>query len=729
MKRLRFLPALLLILSACSQNIIVQGPDGSDEMGSVSIALTADERTGGTQTKAEAELPDVDDFRVAIYKEGNKMRLYNDFYSNTKDKEIKLNAARYRLVAQHGDTLGCGFDKPYYLAETVFSVEGYNTKVAAEAVLSNVKLAVEYGETITEVYPDYYTVVKHRKHNGKQVKFVKGETRKGYIPAGEMVLQIYVLDGNGQGGGTWKYTESAPLTYNPNDFVTFTITTSDASGKLEVSITVDSTLETDNQEIEVPAFTVPQDAPSITLAGFEDGNYHNVTEGVKENHAASVNFVARGELAHAYLKIESDYLLSQGVPAEPDFANLTPDQETALRTVGFDWDPEMLHNRSFTYIDLTGVINHLNANVGAETADRTIAKFTLKVEDSVMKTAEETFTINSLGIAPTVSIEDYNVWARKIVSPKISINRGNMELLKFQYSTDNCTWADIETVPSRNGNMFIYEKIPVESGTKYYFRSIYNGHASCSSPVVEITTEEDAQIGNRGFESYQLVQTTFKQQVNGNYTRNWYLPYNNNDANPWWACNSMQSMPDNITGLTPTWCKNFPSSGYVTDSHSGSKAAMLFCVYVGNTSTAGTAAGGKTHEGEIWIGTADASGNRITEGHAFSSRPAKLAFWYKYDTMEGKTFFVDAWIKDAAGNIIATAGEQNGPASSSWKKHTLNFNYTNLQAKAAMIYVRISASYGEGSFKTGKEFTLGEENVKAHAGCFLKIDDIELIYE
>ncbi len=156
---------------------------------------------------------------------------------------------------------------------------------------------------------------------------------------------------------------------------------------------------------------------------------------------------------------------------------------------------------------------------------------------------------------------------------------------------------------------------------------------------------------------------------------------------------------------------------------------MMFCVHISNSNTDWSAVSGKVYEGELWIGTSNDSGDRVTEGHSFSSRPSKLSFWYKYDTMEGKTFFVDAWIKDAAGNVIATAQETSGPGASVWTKHTLGFEYSNQFAKAATIFIRFSASYGNGSYTIDKEFSLGEETVNAHAGCFFKLDDIELIYE
>jgi hypothetical protein len=57
------------------------------------------------------------------------------------------------------------------------------------------------------------------------------------------------------------------------------------------------------------------------------------------------------------------------------------------------------------------------------------------------------------------------------------------------------------------------------------------------------------------------------------------------------------------------------------------------------------------------------------------------------------------------------------------------FEYKVFDKKAASIYLRFSSCYGDGSVDTKTSFDLGEESVRAHAGSFLKLDDIELIYE
>ena len=271
MRRLRFLPVLLILLGTSCSKGVIWAPDSPDGEGSLTIALSADGSQVASKAEGEAVTGlNLDDFRIAIYKTENQMRLYNDSYANTAGKTLKLNAGEYRLVAQLGDTLGCGFDKPYFLADPTFTIERGNNTVEATAKLANVKLAINFDSTISEVYPDYYAIVKHNTIKGKQVKFVKGETRKGYIPAGELVLEVYAnID------GTWKYYKTDPAIYKPNDFVTFNITTNASEGSLSISITVDNTVDKKDQTIEVPATALPQAGPSIKLAGFEStGNVH-----------------------------------------------------------------------------------------------------------------------------------------------------------------------------------------------------------------------------------------------------------------------------------------------------------------------------------------------------------------------------------------------------------------------------------------------------------------------
>ena len=689
-------------------------------------------QTENIGTKADADEPSLDDFRVAIYKATDKVRLYNDSYANTVGKEIKLNAGDYRLVAQHGDTLGCGFNKAYYLADKAFAINAGVNTVEAVAKLANVKLAVNYHQTIKENYSDYYAIVRHNTHKGKSVRFGKNETRCGYIPGGEVVLEVYAVVDD---AGTEKYFKTEPMTYAPNDFVTFTITTDNREGSLVININVDTSTEDKTETVEIPATTVPQDAPSITLAGFDgEGNTHEVVEGQNAaGHNAMASFLARGSLAHCTLNIDSEWLAAKGVPSEVDFAGVDAATKTILKAAGFVWDEEMATSRTFSYIDFTDVIAAMLSEVKAESEDVVLAEFTLKVTDSVGKHSEETFRITSGGVKVTLDIKDYNVWAAKVVDPIVTISKGVPALVKFQVASQQGKWEDVNVVPSASGYTLNYGSVPAAPSTTYQVRAIYNGNENCKSPVVTVRTEDALQLGNSGFEDYQLLVKRVSP-LGAKYDRNWYVPYASGETDPWWACNSLQSMPDGHTLLTATWCKNFPSSGYVDDRHSGNKAAMLFTVNVGsantgyNNNTIGVASG-TTYEGEIWIGTADDEGNHASEGHSFASRPSRLTFYYKYAPTDGDKFFVDAWVKAADGTVLATAQETSGPAADTWTLYSLPFEYKVFDKKAASIYVRFSSCYGDGHVDTDSKFRLGDETVKAHAGSFLKLDDIELIYE
>lgn len=730
MRRLRFLPVFLALLgTSCSKSVIspVESPEGN---ASLTIAITADSQRAQTKAEGEAlEGLDINDFRIAIYKTENQMRLYNDSYANTAGKTLKLNAGEYRMVAQLGDSLGCGFGKPYFLADPTFELERGTNTLEAVAKLANVKLAINFDNTISEVYPDYYAIVKHNTIKGKQVKFAKGETRCGYIPAGELVLEVYA-----DIEGTWKYYKTAPATYKPNDFVTFNITTNASEGGLSISITVDDEVNTEEKTITIPATSLPQDGPSITLAGFEsEGNVHDFVEGMDpQGRNASANFIAKASIAHCYLTIESDYLAGKGVSGTVDFADLTSDSAIALKSAGFEWDANIAGTRTFSFIDFSNIIKNMLRETKAEKTDKVMAKFSVRVVDAVGKEMSEEFSIVSLGVSLSLDIKDYNVWAARIESPVVTFTNALPALTVLQSSTDGVNWNAFASEGLTTGNTINYGKVPCLPSTTYHIRAIYNGNASIVSNAVTVTTEEAAQVGNSGFEDYQLVQTQFTPAGGalggGKYTRNWYLPYNSGEADPWWACNSRKSMPDGHTGWSSTWCKNFPSSGYVKDSRTGSKAALVFSVNVGNANT-NSVADGNTTEGELWIGKADDNGNRTSEGHSFTSRPSSLSFWYKYSQHDAETFYVYSWIKDSKDQVIATAEETSGPTADSWTRHTMKYNYTATDRKAASIYILFRSCNGEGSVSTQQSFELGEETVTAHAGSMFKIDDIELIYE
>lgn len=732
MRRIRIIPALLgfFFLSACNENMLeTQPPQGEGE---VSVSLNADKRVEIVSSKAgdQSGLPNLDDFWIEIVNSKN-VRFKREKYSDIKGKYIGLNSGDFTLMAKHGDSLGVGFDKPFYMAKKGFTVKPKErVDVEAVAKLANVKVAVEYGEQIRQDYSGFYTVVSHTTHEGKYLRFNANEKRAGFIPGGALSVTVYAeIDGELK-CYTLKDENGDPLLIDcePNDFVTLNVNTGISYGNLIFSVKIDDEVTVKEFTHNVPADAVDENKPVIFLSAFdEEGNYY-VTEGVGEPaDDVSFTFKAYAGVDECVMDIDCAYLRGLGIPSKIDFAKLSDAEIEAYEDKGFFIIPG---KTGIGIIDIAGFIEGIGKNSIYNGRNTVAGSFTLTVKDEdgvvVSKTAKIIVKPDAKAV---ISLDNGRVWATKAVDPVVTVMKGNALKTSLQFSVDGETWTDKASVTS---NPFTAGTIlGLVPGKTYYLRVLYDGEFVVSD-VFTFTTETAAQLGNPGFEEYQLVQTQFTPAGGalggGTYTRNWYLPYAQGEADPWWACNSLQSMPDGHTGWTSTWCKNFPSSGYVKDSHSGSKAALLYCVNVGNTNTNGTAVG-TTYEGELWIGTADGSGNMATQGHAFSSRPSKLTFWYKYSPNSSNKFFVDTWIKAADGTVIASAQETAGPAASSWTKHTLTYNYSVTDKKAALIYVRISSCYGNGNVSTGKTFTLGEEEVKAHAGSFLTLDDMELVYE
>ena len=57
-------------------------------------------------TKAAAASPNVNDFKIEIYKytDSGLLRLYRDTYENTVGQKIRLNSADYKIQARYGDS-------------------------------------------------------------------------------------------------------------------------------------------------------------------------------------------------------------------------------------------------------------------------------------------------------------------------------------------------------------------------------------------------------------------------------------------------------------------------------------------------------------------------------------------------------------------------------------------------------------------------------------------------
>ena len=255
--RTLILVGIVCMTSACSEAAF----DGSQpqQTGTLSVQMES-EISVDNATKAVSGTPD---FKIEIYKYASQglVRLYRDTYENTVDKKIALNAADYMVHARHGDSLGVGFTAIYYAARANLTVHPQTDEVVRlEAKMANAKVAVKYGDNLKYDWPEYYAKVKCTTKGGRKrnLQFSQTETRAGYMPSGQFVVELYIKVGE-----DWMYYHSPEMTINPNDFVTFNVETEKANGTLNLTATVDNGVDVIEKSYELSSAWLPKDAPVI----------------------------------------------------------------------------------------------------------------------------------------------------------------------------------------------------------------------------------------------------------------------------------------------------------------------------------------------------------------------------------------------------------------------------------------------------------------------------------
>lgn len=741
MRRTGFILAgFAIFLSACTEEQLAA--PSAEAQGEVVITLSSDEsttavpamRAEGGDASSGTELPDIDDFEVEIYSLSSGWRLYRDTYANTVGKKIALNAGEYRLLAQHGDSLGIGFNSIWYAADTQFTVHGQTTEeISAVAKMSKVKVAIEYGPNLMQKYSQYHSRVRLDGSSSRYLRFEKDETRAGYLPAGSLGYEFYV-----NVEGDWMYYPAAPVECSPNDFITFHVELDLGSGSLKVvTVRVDDSMEEVLKEETIPAEAAPKDPPAITLSGFDENNSYSFIE-ADGAALAQADIVAKGGIKSCVLGIESEYLSALGVPASVDLAaseSLDDAVVEALRSVGMRW-PRSMEGVRFANVDFTSSADVLKYDKEASVPFS--GTFTLTVTDELDRQAVATFTVtNSEPETPAFAPAEGNAFAKRFKGFTASITKGNPEAVGIQYSTDGTDWTTVYPESVSDGTATFADITGLAPETQYQVRAIYNENEDYATEPVTLTTEAAAQVGNAGFEEWtdDVFNVSYGWSIfSRSHSIIWYHPWSA-DGERWWDVNSKYTMPGDYSWIDLNKnTGNFPSVGYsVAQVCTGTKSAKIYTVWVGY----GVDGIDRLSNGELFIGTANDDGTHATEGHSFGSRPESLSFSYLYEAVNNENFYVKAELRDNAGNVFATGETTSGPASASWAKFDLPLVYTDITKKASSIYIIFKStplsnpSYSERSFTVGYNPETGAENTYSdgcYIGSILYVDDLELTY-
>lgn len=732
MRRSGFLiPCLAILLTACNEGVIT-GPSESDssETGMVTFTLSADMRNDLVQVKSSAEDISVDEFWVEIFNSSQK-RIFCEKYADAKDTTLFINSGEYTLLATYGTENGVGFDKPYYKAEKNFTVGPQEvTDLSLTATLANVKVAVKFDENLGNKlsYDEYWAVVRN---NGRKLRFNPSEKRAGYIPAGDLEF-VLVVKINGE----YKQYIHPAATYAPNDFVTFDVKAGLIDGSIAIRILVDDTVEVVEVEaVEVPVESIlPMKEPMILSQGFDGGNMITYTEGKAERlDEVWISAAAEGIMSSAVLDIDCPSL---GLPASTDLMTADASTVAAFEEKGIWW--KINDDRTSLAISMTDAYNDHISKIGYAGYDAAAQKclpvaqisLSIETEKGYVTSAEESFAVVAEPYAATgtFSWNEYDVWAWKIVNPKLTLGEGSYNKTKIQYSTDGSTWMDFQDVISAAHSMGTVEGLT--PGTTYHLRAMYDGWIEVAAPV-SFTTEAAQQVGNAGFEDWRAGVITYKSTGGslggGNHDIEWYEPMS------WWATNGRTSMSSGGNGwVSNYYIKSCPCAASSIDCVSSSFSAHIYVVSVGETASDSThdpivVGPAPIYVGELYIGESNDDGSVKSTGHAFNSRPSGLKFKYKYIPNGSEEFQVTCKIEGEDGEI-ATASA-SGSSSSAWKEMTVPINYSVINQSASKIFISFKATTSSAPGITDKKtFELGGTNRTTHMGSSLRIDDVELVY-
>ena len=722
-----------VLLSACSKEQSEPVSDTGGVKGGITFELTAkDDHQIVVPVKStvdESLVPPLDSFKIEIF-DPEGVRIYRDKYENVKSQTIYLNGGDHKLLASHGQPLGVGFNAIYFAVETPFSIKGQDiVPVSAVAKMANVKISVNFGENLKAGYTDYYARVKCPAKTKNYLQFSKNETRAGYIPAGDLVFELYALI-----EGEWKYYPVKPVTYNPNEYVTFNVDTDPKEMDMTVNVIVDNTVDVIEKDFNIPAEALPDGLPVISRSGSFDaeGNFKFIQG--KDYEGTQIDILAEAGIKNCFVEITSDYYTSLGLPAKVDLVTAEAPGQDILEKSGIRWIKGMA-GQHLGAISFSG----LSKKVTFDTDKTFSANVKVTVVDNNDKIVS---SICNLVILPEITFtpQAYNAFAKRVMGLSAEVVSGNPALAGLQWSQDKKIWNDA-TVQGVSGKTVNFNPITgLMPATTYYFRTIYNKDTDMTSEPFGLTTETDLQVGNSKFEEWKTEVFSYETAFSSG-TVDWYLPFSSQES-AWWAVNSKRTMrsycESGFAGIGTNFnIKNFPTVSYYNDG--SDKSVQIATVATGKAATSngpGTVEVTKV-AGEFWIGTAkdegrdwsNGDGEHLTEGHAFESRPTAVSFNYQYFPYNNENFYVYVELKDKDGVSIFSKEITDGPAENTGKEMRIPIEYNDITRKAATIYMSFKSSSAQDPDYHKTNIMMPNGDQTACVGSVLRIDDVNMIYE
>ncbi|MBQ8034283.1 MAG: DUF4493 domain-containing protein [Bacteroidales bacterium] len=711
--------------------------------GSAKFALSADYTTSAVGTKSGEELSlDVNDFTLEVFNSsGVKFKKWK--YGDIKDEKVRMNKGNFTAHAFYGDSLAVGFDAIYFAGKSTFAVDGQSTTaVSMVCRMANVKVAVEWGDNVKADYSDW-SVKIYREGKSGSLSFGKDETRSGYIPAGDIKMDITLIDGN---GNTRVYSPKA-IACAANDFITFKIDTKEAA-KEEVTISFQLVTGTDDkiETVVIPAALVAKDAPSFEAVGFTN-NAVSFVEASGVEGDLYVGITAPAFIEKCVLVSQSEFLPSNW-PQEIDLLDSNEELLSTIRAYGIKWSLSKGESRYgiVSFAELTKRLRMVGENVN---------KFTLRVTDVKGKVSEIELTLNLVGATVAINaIPDYDMWATKAY---IEVTTNATDASQFVIEAMDGTSAvalNTEFV-SRTSDVSRFMVTGLVPATAYSFRANYSNGLKYTEQTAG-TTEAAQQLVNGDMESWSNT----KYNTYGLKSIYLYYPGNSASDKAWGTKNTltMDGVEDGTSSGTTNQVTAYRWNSCTiptTDAVSGN-AAEIRTMAMSRVGLGGTDVGSglfwaekavaeavqkdyRVYAGTLYTGKTDVTASAETPdklGISHQSRPASLTFSYKYAPYNGDNCKVYAKLYNAAGEEIASTDEFTTAATvSGYTEYTLNFKYSRMDSKAASAFVIFQSGVNEGinekweyvAFVDGS-YDANPWSLDSFVGSVLKVDNVILNY-
>lgn len=714
---------LVLLVSSCSQKQETLYEPGK---GGVRIDL-ATELPATRADLAEGSL-NVDDFKVEIL--NSKKVIFKRWatfgeYKAQENTAFHMNAGGpYTVRATYGDSLASGWDAWFFMGEQVFEVKPQQTaELSVTCRMANVKVAVAYGENLQADYQDYKATVSNSR--GRLV-FEKDCAEAGYMPVGTLTVDMELTDASGK---KW-YFRSGEVSAAAGDYITLNLDTKQApQGSLDLTLSVDYSTNDKTEEVGITDAFLPAEKPVLSLTGFdaESGQLSFVESNDPGEASVTLTWDPKASPVKSLkLKSESEYFKEHGLPAEVDFCSLTSTDRDLLLNAGLLF-PEMSGEMTANMVKLEfdGLAPKLEYDDDEAANTHT---FTIEATDSKDNVVTKTVTIVPIQASKSLSeIQPGNVWARRAY---LTLNTdGDPSKLTVQVKESGTElWYTPEgTEYSVSGKTSSATVKGLKSNTKYAFRAVYNGFAAAEAP--EMTTEVEQQPENAGFEEWS--ESTVKLFTNSSKEQQTYYPWKA-DGNQWWDTNNSQTViswgtvdPDPANWFSKQTYKSFPSVSYVSGREG--MAVQMMLIAVSSSATGTTAPSAKIGLGKIFTGVYDG-----VQGRPFSSRPSKLTFWYKYESVNSDNFKVYISMKDG-DTVIGEGTYTSSESKTDWAECAVDITYSRTDLVADTIYIEFVSASDTEKWKyannIGDIVYGGDKTADVHRGSILTVDDLELIYE